>query len=219
MLTVGAFAFAGKSVGAIKEMAIAWRYGISVIVDAYLFVFNLVQWPLLILSGVVPAVIIPLLAKSGASEEDTKERFRSELWGITLIISLGIGLLEWVSLSLLIHQRWIELDAVQYQLVSQILSWMVWIAPLGVVYIVLSAWTMAEKRHINTLLDGVPAGAVLLAVLLSKGGIMPLALGTVAGFGAQVFILAWYLRRKIPKPLIAFRSPLWKTVGMAFFLC
>lgn len=42
---VAVFILLGKMVAAAKEIAIAWRYGISETVDAYLFTFNLAQWP------------------------------------------------------------------------------------------------------------------------------------------------------------------------------
>ena len=44
-LWVSLFLFLGKATGAAKEMAVAWRYGVSPIVDAYVFVFNLLAWP------------------------------------------------------------------------------------------------------------------------------------------------------------------------------
>ena len=39
-LLVSAFVLIGRLAGAAKEMAIAWRYGISEIVDAYVLVFS-----------------------------------------------------------------------------------------------------------------------------------------------------------------------------------
>ena len=45
MAWVALFVLLGSLVRAGKEMAIAYRYGVSAEVDAYLFVFNLVNWP------------------------------------------------------------------------------------------------------------------------------------------------------------------------------
>jgi hypothetical protein len=46
----------GKLAGAAKEMAIAWRYGVSDTVDAYVFVFNLATWPVSLWFGVLTVV-------------------------------------------------------------------------------------------------------------------------------------------------------------------
>ena len=56
MLAIGSFIFLSNVVGAFKEMTIAWRYGVSEIVDVYLFVFSLVLWPFGIWYSVISAV-------------------------------------------------------------------------------------------------------------------------------------------------------------------
>jgi len=42
---VSLFVVLAKLVGAAKEMAVAYQYGVSANVDAYLFVFNFISWP------------------------------------------------------------------------------------------------------------------------------------------------------------------------------
>ena len=44
---VGLFVFIGKIIGAAKEMAIAWRYGTSNTVDAYVFLITIEIQPAL----------------------------------------------------------------------------------------------------------------------------------------------------------------------------
>ena len=44
MVWVALFVLLGSLARAAKGMAIAYRYGVSAEVDAYLFVFNLVSW-------------------------------------------------------------------------------------------------------------------------------------------------------------------------------
>ena len=53
-LWVAFFLLVSKLAGAAKEMAVAWRYGVSETVDAYVFVFNLVTWPVTLWFGDIP---------------------------------------------------------------------------------------------------------------------------------------------------------------------
>ena len=62
-LWVSLFVFVGKLAGAAKEMTVAWRYGVSPTVDAYVFVFNLVSWPVAVWFGIISAVLVPLAAR------------------------------------------------------------------------------------------------------------------------------------------------------------
>lgn len=51
MAWVALFVLLGSVARAAKEVAIAYRYGVSAEVDAYLFVFNLVSWPVGVACG------------------------------------------------------------------------------------------------------------------------------------------------------------------------
>ena len=57
-----------KFAGAAKEMAVAWRYGVSATVDAYVFVFNLINMPVSIWFSVLTVVLIPIIAKYRISD-------------------------------------------------------------------------------------------------------------------------------------------------------
>ena len=61
-LWVSAFVFIGKLAGAAKEMTIAWRYGVSEKVDAYVFLFNVLNWPNAVWYSVLAVVLVPLFA-------------------------------------------------------------------------------------------------------------------------------------------------------------
>ena len=60
MVWVALFVFLGKLAGAAKEMVIAYRYGISDEVDAYLFIFNLISWPVSVWFSILTIVLVPL---------------------------------------------------------------------------------------------------------------------------------------------------------------
>ena len=216
VLTVAFFAVIGKSVGAAKEMAIAWRYGISPIVDAYLFVFNLAQWPVTLFYGVITAVLVPLSAKIKQEDPGGVPLFRSELFGAVLLIAAILGLLGWLGLPWLVEQPWVGLNASQQTLAVRFAPWFAWVIPFGLVYGLLAAWTMAGNRHINTLLDSLPALGLLIAVLLT-GGIAPLIVGILVGFILQPFLLSalLYRRGEIERPVWGLRSPWWRVFWAA----
>lgn len=59
-LWVSLFVLLAKGVGALKEMAIAWRFGASSTVDAYVLVFLAATWPISIWFSVLCLALVPL---------------------------------------------------------------------------------------------------------------------------------------------------------------
>src|SRR5690349_23667919 len=88
-LWVALFVFIGKLAGAAKEMAIAWRYGISDTVDAYSFVFNLVTWPIPVWFGLLSAVLVPLVSRMRYETPEQLRRFRGELLMVTALLGMA----------------------------------------------------------------------------------------------------------------------------------
>ncbi|WP_404363728.1 murein biosynthesis integral membrane protein MurJ [Marinobacter sp.] len=219
LLLVGFFVLVGKFAGAAKEMAVAWRYGVSETVDAYLFVFNLVQWPIGILAGVIGAVLVPLAARLRQEAPQDTPRFRSELLGGTLLVALGLGIGAWLFLPWFVQQPWVGLNQGQAALAGEMATWLAWVLPLAMIARLLAAWTMAANRHLNTLLEGAPALAILVAVLF-MGGTAPLIWGTLIGFFVQVLLLfvPLALRGEAEAPVFVFRSRHWRPFFAGFGL-
>lgn len=219
LLVVGFFVLVGKFAGASKEIAVAWRYGVSETVDAYLFVFNLLQWPIGIIAGVIGAVLVPLAARLRQDSPQDTPRFRSELLGGTLLVSLGLGVGASLFLPWFVQQPWVGLNETQGARASEMAVWLAWVLPLAMVARLLAAWTMAANRHLNTLLEGAPALAILVAVLL-MGGTAPLIWGTLAGFLVQVVLLFLPLafRGEAEAPAFVFRSRHWRSFFAGFGL-
>ena len=107
---VSLFVLVGKLAGATKEMTIAWRYGVSETVDAYVLVFNLVNWPVSVWFSVLTVVLVPLVARLRYDSPGELPRFRGELLGLTLIIGLGLGVLAWFGLPELLRAKWVGLS-------------------------------------------------------------------------------------------------------------
>lgn len=212
MALVAVFVFVGKLAGAAKEMAVAWRYGVSSEVDAYLFVFNLVTWPVTLWLSVLMVVLIPLAARVRREASTELPRFRSELFGLTLLLGAVLSLVAVVALPPLLRSSWAGLRPETAREAAVMAPVLVLTVPLGVVVGLFSAWMLAAGRHANTLLEGVPATALLIALILFRGGeAQPLIWGTFAGVGLQMLGLAIPLARsnQIDYPRFTRESPLW----------
>lgn len=198
---VGAFLLVAKLSAAAKEMAIAWRYGISETVDAYVFVFNLVQWPAAVIGGVLAGLLVPIAATLRTSDVKTLRNLRAFSLGLTLLTGLSLTLLAWLVLPSLLEQRFLGLSSGQVA-AAQKMRALVWTLPLSLLAALFAAWTLAANRHLNTLAEAIPP-LVILLVVLSAGGIAPLVFGTVGGFLTQVLLLGmglgWYGELENPR--------------------
>ena len=210
---VALFVFIGKLAGAAKEMAIAWRYGVSETVDAYVFVFDLINLPVSVWFSVLTVVLVPLATRIRHDDPVELPRFRSELLGLTMIVGLGLGCLVWFGLPTLLQAGWVRLSDQALAEALHMAGGLALLAPMGVLISLFSAWMLARGLHRNTLFEGIPALIILLALLLPPGWApAPLVWGTVAGFALHMAVLATPLRRRgeLQAPSFAFSSPVWQ---------
>jgi putative peptidoglycan lipid II flippase len=209
---VGFFVFIGKLAGAAKEMAIAWRYGVSETVDAYVLTFNIATLPVSLWFAVLTLVLLPLLAKLRHQAPSEVGRFQGELVGLTMVGGCLIGLIFWWGFPWLLATGALGLTGGAQIEASSMAKPLSLLLPMGVIISVLSAWLMAFGKHRNTLLEAIPALAILAALAVTKGDISePLVWGTVAGFGIQVAMLAWPMswREGLSRPSFKLTSPVW----------
>ncbi len=216
---VAFFLLMGKAVGAFKEMAVAYRYGISDVVDAYQFTLTLANWLPVTLVGACSVVLIPALVRS-RREPSVHGRFLGELqaWALLLgVLVAGVLLLAWP----LVLQVAGQGLSPEVQSMSRLLMLGFAPAALCTIWTGLSAARLrAHERHINTLLDSVPALMILIWVLAAPAdaGVMPLLWGTVLGYMLQ----AWWQRQLaqradgVPTRLrLSRRAPPWSSLAAA----
>src|SRR3546814_3242313 len=67
-LRVAFFLLLGKAAGAFKEMAVAYRYGVSDAVDAYQFTMVMANWLPVTIVGALSVVLIPVLVRTRYEE-------------------------------------------------------------------------------------------------------------------------------------------------------
>ena len=218
-LRVAFFLFIGKIAGALKEIAVADRYGVSEVVDAYQFTMTMSTWLPTTLVGVFSIVLIPNFVKLRHDSRAEQRRFISQVEGLMLLIG--------VLLAGLIFAAWpwvLEYGAGSFspeaKAISQHLIYAFAPSVLLILLIDLSMSRLrARERHINTLLESLPALFILLWILLSPGDttVMPLLWGTLIGYIVQALILQVLAARAEPdkqwvRPSINFSSPYWSAV-------
>lgn len=189
ILTVGVFVLLGRVFGAAREIMFAARYGTSEVIDAYVLTSSIVSWPAAVWMSTLTALAVPLLVR--AETPGAAARFTGELSGISAIAGLALSAAFFVTIWYLAGSDLLGLSPAAAASVREMLAPLSLTLPLGLVIAVLSVKLMSERRHINTLLDGVPALAVTAALL----AIVPLppahlAWATVTGFALQAATLA-----------------------------
>ena len=212
MAWVSLFVFFAKLAGAGKEMAVAARYGVGEALDAYLFIFNLVSWPVSVWFSVLTVVLIPLAARIKKDGPSELPRFRAELLGLTILLGISLTLLFGIGLPLLMSSHLTGLSSNTVTIAINMIPKLALLAFLGVLSSLFSAWMLSAGRHANTLLEGVPAFTILIGLLVfSNGGAEPLVWATLVGFVFHVISLIIPLARRgeIDMPKFTHRSPEW----------
>ena len=210
-LWVTVFLLAARMVGAAKEMIVAWRYGVDIKLDAYLFVFNLLNWPISIWFSVLTVGLIPLITH--AKKDGEKSRiFKGELIAFTIFFGLCFGLASWFILPAVMEKVGGKVEQEVLREAVRISGVMSLLLPLGVLSNLFSVMCMASGSHRNTLFDGLPALTIGLSLIVLQEDLDPLVLGTVAGFLVQLLVLFIYMYGKgeLVAPRLRFTSALWK---------
>lgn len=221
MLTVAAFVFIGKIAGATKEMAVAYRYGLAAEVDAYQFLYTLVSWPIGVWTSVLTAVLVPLAVHMRDGLPGELPLFRAQLLGLALFAGIALALLSWLGISRVLAVGNSGLPSHSVKLALASLPGFIILLPLGMLTALQSAWMLSAGRHLNTLLECIPAIFVAGLVLsIPSGGMAPLVWGTVAGCTAHLCALIFLMGRRGEFETPAFRTssaqwrPFWQGFGI-----
>lgn len=217
---VAFFLLLGKAAGAFKEMAVAYRYGISDVVDAYQFTMVMANWIPVTIVGVFSVVLIPVLVHAKDHALSKRQRFINELLGLMLLLGVVLAGALWVAWPWVIHLAGKGLNS-DVRSMSAELIWA--FAPAAVLTLLTglqAARLRAHERHINTLLDSVPAFSILLFVLAAGPGqgVWPLLWGTLVGYVVQSGSL-YYLAQRADgfwgQPRLRFSAEQWPALAQA----
>jgi peptidoglycan biosynthesis protein MviN/MurJ (putative lipid II flippase) len=221
MLSVSLFLTITKFVGAAKEMVVAAAYGTSPVVDAYLYLTNLLNLPASILSSIMMTILVPYLIRLKPRTADEAAVFKREFLGTTLFASAVIALVAGCTMFYALSSGLTGLPAQTVLLAKAMLLPTVLTVPFGIVAGFLAANVMAQHRQTNTLLEGVPALCILVLVLaLPSRSLAQLAWATLAGFVVQLVLLMLVqpAGERLPRPVLSWRSPAWRGLVRGFGL-
>lgn len=214
-MRVAFFLLIGKAAGALKEMAVAHRYGVSEVVDAYQFTMTMANWLPVTIVGAFSIVLIPVLVKTRYAPNTERVQFIRELQGWVLVIGVVTAALTWLLWPYILEYASGNLSEATRQHSTEL----IWaFAPAALLTLLIGVGTSrlrAHERHVNTLLESVPALMILAWILLTPGdvSVMPLLLGTLVGYLIQTIWLT-ILSRKADDgiwgvPSFTFKSHQW----------
>ena len=194
---VAFFLLLGKAAGALKEMAVAYRYGISDVVDAYQFTQTMANWLPVTLVGALSIVLIPVLVRMRAKDGASRAHFLGELQGWAIVVGTAMAVLIYAAWPWVLQVAGMGLTAETRLQTTQLLTAFAPAALLTLMTGMSAARLRARERHINTLLDSVPAVTILIWVLLAttSTGVGPLMWGTLVGMFIQSVWLLWLAGR------------------------
>jgi putative peptidoglycan lipid II flippase len=217
---IAAFVAIGKGAGALKEIAIAYSYGAGDVVDAYQLIFTLTTLAPTILVNVLGFVLVPLFVRLSRRSAEDQALFLGELNGVTLLIGSAVALLLCAAWPLVLDISSSGMSEYARALSHRMILGM---APAGVLILfiaIFGAQLQAREKHINTLLECLPASVLFIWLTLTKGHtpIGALVWGTTTGFAAQVAILALLTARHNKASLsmrFSLRSDEWPQIWSA----
>lgn len=218
---VALFLVLGKAAGAVKEMALAYRYGISDEIDAYQFTLTMATWLPVTIVGVFSVVLIPVLVRLRRAPADDRTRFLRELHGMVGVVAVMLAVLIWAVWPWLVQGLGQGLSIRVRTMTDTLVYAFAPISALMLIAGVAAARLRARERHVNTLLDSVPAVSILGWVMFAgvEAGVGPLAWGSLLGYLMQTIWLLWLARRADfnlwGTPLLSTRSQHWPEIARA----
>ncbi len=213
---IAIYVLVSKLAGATKEILSARSFGTSADMDAFVFLLNFASWPASVALPLLSALLVPLYVQLNDPGFESVRRFRGEVHGLVLLAGTVLGVL--FALMPVLDPTLITSAGLSAASTSSVLK-LLWIlaalVPVGLYGSLLSAESLARKRHLNTLLEGMPALVVSALLLISAGAsIVLLAWATLAGFVCQAMLLLveQMRHRERPDVRLGFSSSHWKTI-------
>jgi murein biosynthesis integral membrane protein MurJ len=217
---IGALTITSKFFGALREMVLAWRYGISGVLDSYQLATTATTLLPTVVAGILGAVLVPRLV---AVRGPDRVRFIEELNGTMLLLAVAFGLLTWVgapytSSLLASHARPDTL-----RLTAEMSARMAPMASFVILSGFVTARLQSRERFAYSISEAISAVTIILMVIMPFGprGAAPLIIGSVVGSFLQLLLLV-HMTRKGDPPLgsarVRHRSPEWSSLYRSIVL-
>lgn len=217
MLWLLMFSLVAKGASFFKEIALAHRFGVGPITDAYVLGFSWATWLPGIFASLAMATLVPTVATLSHRSPAEGDLFTREFAGVTLVAGFCVAVLTALAPVTLVPLA----EAAGYRIgpsLATTLPALAWLVPAFFIASFGSTRLVAEHRHANLALEAVPA-LVLTGVLLlpDELTLWQLCIGTSAGYllyAAAVLVLM----KRDGQPLrirFGFRSEGWHALAGA----
>lgn len=220
-VAVGLLTFIAKLFVVMRELAIAWRFGISDVVDSYQLAVTVTTWLPMLLSSTMTVVLVPSLVRLRSGGQ--ARAFIDELNGTLLFLGIAVMALIWVAAPA--FSQFLASHG-NGRILGMTLSMSRQMAPIGAFLLLsgyLSVRLQARQNFVYSVTDAVPALTIALAMVLPlalRGG-APLVFGTLLGFFLQLLVLILLVsKRDAPLGTAKFRhrSGEWSALYGALFV-
>jgi putative peptidoglycan lipid II flippase len=200
MVTVGAFTVLVKLFGAARELVVAYQFGTSDALDAFLIAFLLPGFAMVLVGGSLNAALIPTYIQVREHEgDDAAQRLASSIMassaGLLIAVSVILGFLAPYILPVLASGFSPEKLALTVSLYYVLLPSLV----LSGLAITWSAILNAQDRFALAAAGPMVTSIItvlMLLVLAKYWGIYALAVGAVAGSLLEAGLIGWWLARQ-----------------------
>jgi len=221
-LLIGLLTLLTKIFVAGREIAIAWRFGVSGTADAYALALTATTWLPTLIAGVMAVVLVPRLVGVTRSA-GRRTGFIAELNGSVLALGFAVAALTWLAApaaSTLLASR---TEPRTLELAARMSAQMAPIALLMIVSAYLSTRLQAREAYGFSVTEAVPALVITLFVM--SPGLLPgsqsLTAGTVVGYLLQILVLIAMVRKGDPPflaPRLGHRSAEWSSLYNSILL-
>ena len=214
---IGALTLFAKLFVAAREIAIASRFGISGIVDAYQLALTITTWLPMMLTGTLSVVLVPLLMSVRKNGEQAYRAFVAELNGTVLIGASAIAALTFLAAPFASKLLASEGASATASLALSMSRGMVLVTLFTILAGYFCARLQSRERFTYSVADAVPASAILLFTILpSKASAETLIVGTVVGYFLQLIFIGLLVGRNGDPPLgslrLKHRSKAWSSL-------
>lgn len=216
------FLVVGKlAAGGAKEIALAYRFGASSLVDAYQLGFIIATWIPVTLASVLPMIFVPAISRLRTQSHEKCALFHREILGTSLLIG---GLLCVCSVAVFVPiQSFPSLKSLSgiSEFSTRFSVGFAVLPALILVGAVFGSRLTAQARHWSLLLDGIPAVSVFIGLIIlpSSDAVALLILATVFGFAIQTLLLAVLAKSYDNQPItprLSWQSDEWKHISKSY---
>lgn len=193
---IGVLLIVAKLFAAGREVAIAWRFGVNGLVDAYQLSLTIVTWLPMMLTNVMTVVLVPRLVQLQSRPEEQK-LFLAELNGSVIAIGIFLAVGVWLAAPAAAALLGLRAEPATLQLTASISRQ---IAPVALFMILtgyLSARLQSNERFAYSVTEAIPAAMIALLVLapFAISSESRLVSGVLIGYATQVILLGVMLHR------------------------